>query len=93
VEVLVVAACELILVGRQFFFLFFACFPSFALFFFCFVFLAMAVLLVAHGTSGVSSDREKETREILQCLSSSPPCLVSPLLLFSYFLPLVRFLL
>jgi hypothetical protein len=91
---LVVAAWELILAGRQFFFLFFACFPSFALlFFFCFVYLAMAVLLVAHGTSGVSSDEEKETREILQCLSSSPPCLVSPLLLFFSFLSLVRFLL
>jgi hypothetical protein len=38
VEVLVVAAWELILVGRQFFFLFFACFPFFALFFFLFCF-------------------------------------------------------
>ena len=41
--------------------------------FFCslFCFLAVAVLLVAHGASGVSSDGEKETGEILQCLYSS----------------------
>jgi hypothetical protein len=32
---------------------------------FCFFFFAMAVLLVAHGASGVSSDGEKDTREIL----------------------------
>jgi hypothetical protein len=38
---------------------------------FCFFFFAMVVLLVAHGASGFSSDGEKDTREILQCLSSS----------------------
>ena len=39
--------------------------------FFCFVFLAVAMLLVAHSADGVSRDGEKETREMLQCLSSS----------------------
>ena len=90
---------ELILAGRQFF-LFSACFPSFAL---CFVFWLwrccwQLTVLVAFPATERKRPERYYSAYILLCLSSSPPCLVSPLfcfplLLFSSPPPWRRFLL